>query len=786
MSKIRSSSPSLGYLILAIVVAFGVGVGIVRLINGLGSTTALSDNYPWGLWILYDVFFVSFSAGAFMILAITHIYGREEYHAIARPVVLAGFLGEVMVIAVLVMDLGRWNQFYNVLFPWYWNIHSFMFQVSICLTIYMAVMVLEVAPAFLERLNWRKPLRYIRGATIVISCAGIVLSALHQSSLGSLFLLMPYKIHPLWWTPWLPLLFFTSATFAGLSMAILVVTVSFRVFHRPLDLKLLSKLAQVMVFLLGIYLVLKVVELLFAGELGMMFTEGWYSVLFWGEIGLGVIVPMVLFSMRRVRESQAGLIWGAACALGGVALNRTNVALLGYEAPGAATYIPNWMEIVISVAAVAAGILLFALAVRFLPILPQADGERAQAQRPEWSRRVLVFVGGALSLLTIAVVLLLQPLTQAQAIKVEPAAEPEAALIPACSCTDCHLDLEALVEAGAGQDNLAALQIELQPAEMPHSKISCIACHYGDRAATETEVAHQDMIRDPTAGEADVCIACHQDLPDEFPEDRLRTPHDQVTHGQITDVLCSDCHGAVGHGFDPVSHGIICPMSVCLDCHVARNLDSELSDCEACHIGPHDPAPAQKCASCHQSTDVWQQVTVDSHPLELTGAHARAQCTDCHPELSFEQLPGTECAACHQAPDANHYGPQCEDCHSPAGFEDARLPAEMHPFPLQGAHQVAACEGCHAADQSVPEFVCSNCHNRPENHLPGECSLCHTPQGWAESIAYVVDLSPQISHEVEGRQDCLMCHSLAGEIAPAPSNHGDYINEQCVLCHKTP
>lgn len=191
MNTQKRSGPLPIYLILGAVVAVGLGLGIVRLMTGLGSTTHLTDAYPWGLWIVYDLFFVPFSAGAFMILAVAHIYGREEYHAIARPVVLAGFLGEIMVVAVLVMDLGRWNQFYNVLFPGFWNIRSFMFQVSICLTVYMAIMVLEIAPAILERLNWQRPLRLIRPLTVVIAGVGIVLSALHQSSLGALFLLMP-------------------------------------------------------------------------------------------------------------------------------------------------------------------------------------------------------------------------------------------------------------------------------------------------------------------------------------------------------------------------------------------------------------------------------------------------------------------------------------------------------------------------------------------------------------------------------------------------------------------
>ncbi len=309
----------IGLLLLAVLVAVGAGVGIVRMINGLGSTTSLSDGYPWGLWIVYDVFFVPFSAGAFMILAVTHIYNRREYHSIARPVVLAGFLGEVMVIAVLVMDLGRWHQFYNVLIPWYWNIHSFMFQVSICLTIYMGIMLLEVAPAVLERLNWQKPLRLIGMLTVLTAGAGIVLSSLHQSSLGSLFLLMPYKLHPLWWTPLLPLFFFTSAAFAGLSMAIFVGSICKRIFHCGLDLNLLSNLARVVSVLLGFYLVLKVADLILAGELGWCSRRAGTAALFLAEILIGVILPMVLFGQRKIRESSTGLIAGSGCVLLGLA-----------------------------------------------------------------------------------------------------------------------------------------------------------------------------------------------------------------------------------------------------------------------------------------------------------------------------------------------------------------------------------------------------------------------------------------------------------------------------------
>jgi Ni/Fe-hydrogenase subunit HybB-like protein len=733
------------------------------------------------MWIVYDIVFVPFSAGAFMILAITHIYGKDEYHAIARPVVVAGFLGELMVILVLIMDLGRWHQFYNVLFPWYWNVRSFMFQVSICLTIYMAIMVLEVAPTFLERLNWQKPLRYISMATVFIAGVGIVLSSLHQSSLGALFLLMPYKLHPLWWTPLLPLLFFTSAVFAGLSMAIFVGTLSFRAFHRHLDLDLMSKLARVVAVLLGVYLVLKLGDLLLAGEIELMFTSGRLSLLFLFEIVVGVLVPIVLFG-TRARKTSPGLVWGSASVLAGVALNRTNVALLAYGAPAGATYLPHWMEILISVAAVAAGVLLFILAVRFLPILPEAVGEQ-DAETPHWSRRVIAFVGGALALLTITVVLLLQPATQVGATRTVAEEISDAPVSPReGECQDCHRDALALASAGADRDNITLLTIEPLAAEAVHANIRCVACHFGDRYTREMEAAHAGTITDPTGGDAWICVACHQNLPDEFPQDRLRTPHDAVTHGEMADVSCSDCHGAVGHGFDPVSGDIICPMGVCLDCHQERNLATQLTDCDACHIAPHETVPAYTCNQCHQSTDEWRLVELGTHPVELVGGHAQADCSGCHQDAGFGQKVSTECADCHQPPDNDHYGPVCQDCHTPAAFQEARLPD--HPVPLEGHHESAPCAGCHADAEPAPEYACGDCHERPENHLPGDCTLCHTPHGWARSIAFVVDLTPPIPHGLEGQESCLTCHAVNGDVMPAPSNHGDYINEQCVLCHK--
>jgi Ni/Fe-hydrogenase subunit HybB-like protein len=258
-----------------------------------------------------------------------------------------------------------------------------MWEVSMCITIYTVVLVMEVAPTILERLNWQKPLRFLRVATVVIAGMGIVLSSLHQSSLGSLFLLMRDKLHPLWWTPQLPLMFFTSAAFSGLSMAIFVAVVSFRAFGKRLELGLLSDLAKIVSIMLGFYLVLKIGDLAVNQELGLIFSEGWLSTLFIAEIVVGVIAPMIIFANRRMRESSYGLFQGSGLVLVGLALNRTTVPLLALKSPLGTEYFPHWIEIVISLAAIVGGVLIFAVAVRLLPIFHDVEDAEPEHALPE-------------------------------------------------------------------------------------------------------------------------------------------------------------------------------------------------------------------------------------------------------------------------------------------------------------------------------------------------------------------------------------------------------------------
>ncbi|MDI7275395.1 MAG: polysulfide reductase NrfD, partial [Anaerolineae bacterium] len=204
-----SWSEALIYLLLLALAGLGLGVAVVRFMRGLGATTNLSDAYPWGIWITFDVFVVPFSAGAFTLAAVVYILNDERYHVLVPPVVLAGLLGYIMVCAVLLADLGLPHRFYNIIA--FLNPESFMFEISWCVMLYTVVLVLEFSPVILESLGWEGPHRLVRSFTVVFVSAGIILSSLHQSSLGSMWLLLQDKLHALWWTPLLPFLFLLTA-----------------------------------------------------------------------------------------------------------------------------------------------------------------------------------------------------------------------------------------------------------------------------------------------------------------------------------------------------------------------------------------------------------------------------------------------------------------------------------------------------------------------------------------------------------------------------------------------
>lgn len=363
----KKRSFPVGTLILSVLALGTLPVFIIRYLYGLGAISNLSDGRPWGLWISFDLYCgVALAAGGFTLAAVVYIFNLKKYHAIVRPAVLTAFLGYLLVILALLVDVGQ---------PWYiwhviinWNIHSPLFEVAVCVMTYTVVLALEFSPAVFERLKWNVPLKAIRAIQIPLVIAGIVLSTLHQSSLGSMLLMMPETLHPLWYTPILPIQFLNSAIGVGLAMAIFETSLSTRAFGHKLDTGILGGLGKAIPYVLGIYLLLKMIDLGVAGETGLIFTAYPQNLLWWGEMLIGVILPIILFSIPAVRQNRKWVFWSAVLVILGLVFNRFNVSMLALEMRPGYEYYPHWMEFAISIGLVAWALLFFQIAVRLLPL----------------------------------------------------------------------------------------------------------------------------------------------------------------------------------------------------------------------------------------------------------------------------------------------------------------------------------------------------------------------------------------------------------------------------------
>jgi Ni/Fe-hydrogenase subunit HybB-like protein len=345
-----------------------------RVSRGLGGSTHLSDQFPWGLWIGFDILCgVGLAAGGFTLAAIVHIFHVKRFEPIVRPTILTAFLGYILVIVGLMYDLGRPWAIWHALVMW--NPHSVMFEVAWCVMLYTTVLALEFAPVVLERFGWAGPLKVLRTVSLPIIIVGVLLSTLHQSSLGSLYLIVPEKLYPLWYTPYLPLMFFVSAIAAGCAMVIFESFLSARAFKRGLELPLLADVGKIAVVALAVYATIRLVDLMSRGVLSLVLVPRTETYLWWAEIGLGVLLPMVLLRFRRMRENPATLFFGAVCVILGFVLNRMNVSITGMEASAGVRYFPSWIEIMVTFSIVTAGFIVFGAAARHLPVFVHAEPE---------------------------------------------------------------------------------------------------------------------------------------------------------------------------------------------------------------------------------------------------------------------------------------------------------------------------------------------------------------------------------------------------------------------------
>ncbi|MEK6754669.1 MAG: NrfD/PsrC family molybdoenzyme membrane anchor subunit [Bacteroidota bacterium] len=376
-------------IVSGLIILLGVVLLIVRFTKGLGSITNLSQDYPWGLWIGFDVITgVAFAGGAYVITFMVYVLRLEKYHPIVRATVLNGLLAYVFYAGALLLDLGRpWNVI-NPIIGNSFGVNSVLFLVAWHFMLYMMAEFVEFSPVIAEWLGWKRIRKILSGLTLGAVIFGITLSTLHQSGLGALYLMAKGKIHPLWYSEFIPILFFVSSIFAGLSMVIFEGTISHKVFrhrlsreHRASHVNIVLGLARICAVTMFVYLFLQTLVFVHGKNWTLINTPMGYWYL--TEIVGFVLLPCILF-VQGLRRINMALIRGASIlALCGIILNRLNISIVAFKWYEAVRYYPTWMEIAVTLAVISAEIWVFRWIVNRMPVLTEPPGWAEKNQTRE-------------------------------------------------------------------------------------------------------------------------------------------------------------------------------------------------------------------------------------------------------------------------------------------------------------------------------------------------------------------------------------------------------------------
>lgn len=407
--------------VLLLLMAFGAISFVARFALGLGGSTNLSDTYPWGLWILFDLVWIAVAAGAFAMAGVIYVFQRKDLYGLGRSAVLMGLLSYSFVTVTLIADLGLpWHSYALALNA---PEHSAMFEVSWCVGLYVTILLLEFLPVPFDYFGyhraasaWRRwngayvaaavtlfvymlsrNVLYALGTAIVfgalawifrardehaepimLAIAAVTLSTMHQSSLGSLYLLMPNMLAPQWWSPVMPVSFFLSSIAAGTALVIVIDMWIAKGWRRPIEIARLASVGQITFWALLVYLVFRLGDMAIRNQLAGAFAGG-LGLAFAAEIVLGGVLPLILLSRRSLRQRPDVLCVASVLAVGGVAYNRMNVVLFAMTFRGRMpwvapeTYVPSIVEWGVSIGLIAATIFLFGLAARLMPVLSKAQ-----------------------------------------------------------------------------------------------------------------------------------------------------------------------------------------------------------------------------------------------------------------------------------------------------------------------------------------------------------------------------------------------------------------------------
>jgi Ni/Fe-hydrogenase subunit HybB-like protein len=600
-------------LILWMFVGLAAAVATARFLFGLGATTHLSDGTPWGLWVGFDVMGgVALAAGGFVITATVYIFKLEKYHSIVRPAVLTAFLGYGAVVVGLLFDLGLpWHIWHMMI---YWNPHSPLFEVGWCVMLYLTVLTLEFFPVPAEDFSALARIRrFLIKFRIPLVILGIALSTLHQSSLGSLFLIMPYRLFPLWYSPILPVLFFVSAVGLGLMMVILESHFTAYLYRRKPETHLMYPLGVAARWVLILYAVLRFGDLAVRGQLHDLLGGQWQVKLFWFEIALMLVIPLILSFTPQFREKTSWQWVTAAMATSGIVLNRIDVGGLADLARSSRLYVPEWTEIVVSLGIVAAATLVFLVTIEHFkvwerrPADPNADpralpefnsvgltwlGTPVIAGRVKYSLAFVIAAGAGFLFLG-------NPRAASQGFEPTPVHRARGDVM--YLKTGLANYQKPSVPSDDGQEGVLYLDADLtgygvtfyhqREVDRNGGQKSCVLCH------------HMNMPHDRNSG----CYECHRDM--YRPTDSFR--HDWHASPTGANLSCVECHA---RGYARTSAHV----KPCVDCH-KHLVPSGATIKIKTYVAPsYVDAMHQLCIGCHA------RVAQKENKPEV------ARCVECH------------------------------------------------------------------------------------------------------------------------------------------------------------
>ena len=775
-----------GVMVMLVLMAIGFTFIAVRLIFGLGKVTNLNNQYPWGLWIAIDVASgVALAAGGFTTGLIAYVFNREQYHAVIRPALLTAMLGYTFVAIGVTLDIGR---YWNIISPIFnHNGNSVLFEVAICVMCYVTVLYIEFLPIVVERFKGQVNLpgilsklnnllesilsiadKVLGKVMFIFIILGIVLSCLHQSSLGTLMLIAPSKVHPLWYTPILPFLFLLSAFAAGYPMVTFESIIVSKSFGREPEMEVLTPLAKFMPILMGTYLAFK---------LGDMFVRGTYVYLLDGtyqtnafivEVFFGVFLPFFLLLFSKVRKSPGWLFFASSLFVAGILMNRINVFLVAYKPPYVIeSYFPAVGEFFLTIGLIATLMFLYRVIVHIFPVL---------GVHPEKMTRV---AGGVVIFLFVfqAMGMVFHSTADAETLKNKPLPAIETSTPSIADAPKVFILNSPLINEYTDQ---------YVPVRFMHSKHAnvlkdCTICHHRVSVKEEREkngqlvdrkgekVTMEELVKmekTPTK-----CSACHAKP---FDPESLDVPGLKGAYHQ----LCIDCHRQapqVSHRRGPIKY------SAMGEGPQVRSMVSQApTDCLACH--------AKKVPDHSKLV----KLNDDAGPLDVT-----KECLRCHENAGHEIL------------ETSHWKWQGPSPYS-VGNEDridlGKKGKTVNNFCVNILGNWPDCTGCHIGygwEDDTFDFTdmskidCLVCHDRTDWH-----EFVTTEAGWPKE-----GLDLKLCAESVGRperENCGSCHffgghggavkhgaltPLVGEMSyPEKSldvHMGDGLDFKCQDCHKT-